>query len=133
MSLAYRAVIRLGVELGCRHRAALFGLASANETRLIETYPRAIYQRLAGERPPSKRNDPFGYMVAFRSLLARFEVRCGDLLLPSTDQADALACALTARCFSQETAIKEGRQPEVDGGGQVVREGFIALPAAELG
>ncbi len=57
----------------------------------------------------------------------------GDLLLPSTDQADALACALTADRFSAGTTTTEGQPPEVDEGGQVVREGPIVLPAQEMG
>jgi predicted nuclease with RNAse H fold len=126
--LPYQTVLCLGVELFLGHCDQVLGIPDCDTPRLVETYPRAIYRCLTGNAPPSKRQTPLQYMTAVYSILGEQGIRCPGVQTPSTDQADALLCALVARMFAEDKALCVGKAPWVDHRENVLREGFIVLP-----
>jgi predicted nuclease with RNAse H fold len=126
--IPYHAVVYLGVELFLGHADETLGAPDCLTPRLVETYPRAIYRCLTGETPPSKRHTPLRYMTAVYDVVRTLGIRCPGVRTPSTDQADALLCALVARLFAEDKAVCVGKAPWMDHRENVLREGFIVLP-----
>lgn len=114
-------------------RAAIPGLpeGSANTT-IVETYPRHIIRRLWPDmRIPSKRNDTLAYVDAVYSGIQKLGYLCRSVIRPTTDQVDAMLCALAARAFVNANGLPDGTvgsAPVVDDTGTVLREGFIVSP-----
>jgi hypothetical protein len=121
-------VVYLGVELFLAHYGEVLGIPDCPTPRLLESCPRAIYRRLTGNAPPSKRRTPMQYMTAVYGALGELGIRCPGVRTPSTDQADALLCAFVARLFVEDKTVCFGKAPWVDDREGVLREGFIVLP-----
>ncbi len=130
--IPYRAVLCLGVELFLAHRGQVLGIPDCPTPRVVETYPRAIYRSLTGKAVPSRRRTPLQYMTAVYGVLEELGIRCPGVRTPSSDQADALLCALVARLFAEDKAACVGQAPWVDHRENVLREGFIVLPEQAL-
>lgn len=134
----YRGLIEAGIEVFWsvyrRGLGRIPGLEAGPPRPLVcETYPRYLLRRLwPGMKIPSKRRQPVCYGEAVYRRLRSLGYRCHDIIRPTPDQADAMLCALAARACALEggqARLLFGAAPMADLEAQVLREGYIVVPA----
>lgn len=134
----YRGLIEAGIEVFWsvyeRGLGRIPGLEAGPLRPLVcETYPRYLLRRLwPGMEIPSKRRQPMWYGEAVCRQLRSLGYRCHGIIPPTPDQADAMLCALAARAYLHEgghACLLLGAAPTADLEAQVLREGYIVVPA----
>ncbi len=138
----YRGLIEAGIEVFWGVYVGGLGRIPGLEAGplrplVCETYPRYVLRSLWPEmKIPSKRRQPMRYAGAVLEVLGGLGYRCHDIASLTPDQADAMLCALAARACAQgegANCLFLGGAPTADLEAQVLREGYIVVPArAEL-
>jgi predicted nuclease with RNAse H fold len=132
----YKPLIILAIDLfwHCYQNPSysIYGLGN-NGCLVCETWPRLILKRLGGQQTiPSKRQDPFAYSDTVVRLLDRLGVAVPGLLHPTSDQCDAILCALLAERLGMKANVDLvetfGSPPLIDETDGVLHEGWIVAP-----